>query len=99
MFDSPAASSASAALSSPAAIAPSPRLQPWSSSNGRSGVRRAKKPAGSKRNVLEESARIARGEIVDLAQVKGADYDAIVLPGGWCPFRLSSVSFFPSSKK
>lgn len=41
------------------------------------------KPTGEKRNVLTESARIARGEIDDLAKVKGTDYDAFVLPGGF----------------
>lgn len=43
----------------------------------------AKVPAGDTRNVLVESARIARGEIDDLARVKGTDFDAIVLPGGF----------------
>jgi len=38
---------------------------------------------GEKRNVLVESARIARGEIDNLKDVKGADYDAFVLPGGF----------------
>ena len=35
------------------------------------------------RNVLEEAARIARGEILDLAQLQVDDYDALVLPGGF----------------
>ncbi len=35
------------------------------------------------RNVLLESARIARGEIRDLAQVKASELDAIVIPGGF----------------
>ncbi len=35
------------------------------------------------RNVLHESARIARGRIVDLAQVKEADLDALIFPGGF----------------
>jgi enhancing lycopene biosynthesis protein 2 len=35
------------------------------------------------RNILEESARIARGEILDLAQAKVADYDALIMPGGF----------------
>lgn len=34
------------------------------------------------RNVLTESARIARGEIVPLGQIKPAEIDAVVLPGG-----------------
>lgn len=36
-----------------------------------------------KRNVLVESARIARGEIKDLKEVKGADLDGLILPGGF----------------
>lgn len=44
---------------------------------------RTQKPTGEKRNVLTESARIARGEIVDLKGVKGTDYDAFFLPGGF----------------
>lgn len=35
-----------------------------------------------KRNVLVESARIARGEIMDLQTYKADDYDALVMPGG-----------------
>lgn len=38
---------------------------------------------GASRNVLHESARIARGDIQDLAQAKADDLDAIVLPGGF----------------
>ena len=40
-------------------------------------------PTQETRNVLEESARIARGKIVDLSKVKGSDYDAFILPGGF----------------
>ncbi len=39
--------------------------------------------AGESRNVLVEAARIARGDIRDLAEVNGGDYDAIILPGGF----------------
>jgi len=35
------------------------------------------------RNVLVESARIARGEITDLADVSATDFDALVFPGGF----------------
>jgi len=35
------------------------------------------------RNVLVESARIARGEIDNLKDIKGSDYDAFILPGGF----------------
>ncbi len=41
------------------------------------------KETGERRNVLVESARIARGEIRDAATVKGADLDALILPGGF----------------
>ncbi len=35
------------------------------------------------RNVLVESARIARGDIKDLALVKGSELDALIFPGGF----------------
>lgn len=38
---------------------------------------------GDKRNVLTESARIARGKIEDLKHAKMADFDALVMPGGF----------------
>lgn len=41
------------------------------------------KPTGETRDVLAESARIARREIDNLAGVDGADYDAFILPGGF----------------
>ncbi len=44
---------------------------------------RGGKAAREKRNVLAESARIARGKVVDAAKVKAADLDALVLPGGY----------------
>lgn len=40
-------------------------------------------PTGEKRNVLLESARIARGNIKDIAHVKANDIDALILPGGY----------------
>lgn len=43
----------------------------------------AMQETGAKRNVLVESARIARGEISDLKQVSAADLDALVFPGGF----------------
>lgn len=39
--------------------------------------------AGATRNVLEESARIARGKISDIADVTVNDFDALFLPGGF----------------
>lgn len=35
------------------------------------------------RNVRVESARIARGEVKDLSTIKGADFDAVIFPGGF----------------
>uniref|UniRef100_A0ABI7YV95 ES1 protein homolog, mitochondrial n=1 Tax=Felis catus TaxID=9685 RepID=A0ABI7YV95_FELCA len=35
------------------------------------------------RNVLTESARIARGKITDLARLSAADHDAAIFPGGF----------------
>jgi enhancing lycopene biosynthesis protein 2 len=39
--------------------------------------------AGETRDMLRESARIARGRIVDLAGVTARDVDGVVLPGGY----------------
>jgi enhancing lycopene biosynthesis protein 2 len=39
--------------------------------------------AGESRNVLVESARIARGQIKALTEFKPADFDALVFPGGF----------------
>ena len=38
---------------------------------------------GEKRNVLVESARIARGNIRDIAEVKTEDIDGLIFPGGF----------------
>lgn len=38
---------------------------------------------GQARNVLEEAARIARGNIIDLAEASADDYDALIVPGGF----------------
>ena len=51
-----------------------------------------------RRNVLVESARIARGNIKPLAELNVADYDCIVFPGGlgaitnWCDFAVAGVN-------
>lgn len=37
----------------------------------------------SSRNVLVESARIARGKIASLAKLTTADHDAVIFPGGF----------------
>lgn len=40
-------------------------------------------PTEEKRNVLVESARLARGEIQDLSKLSVEDHDAIIFPGGF----------------
>lgn len=35
------------------------------------------------RNALVEAARLARGEIIDLATANAEDYDALIIPGGF----------------
>jgi enhancing lycopene biosynthesis protein 2 len=35
------------------------------------------------RNILEESARIARGDVIDIATISAEDFDAIIFPGGF----------------
>ena len=39
--------------------------------------------AGASRDMLAEAARIARGRIQDLAKLRAADLDAVILPGGF----------------
>ncbi|MDD5286633.1 MAG: isoprenoid biosynthesis glyoxalase ElbB [Desulfuromonadaceae bacterium] len=54
--------------------------------------------SGDKRNILVESARIARGNIRDIAEVKAADLDAIIFPGGFgaaknlCDFAMKGAA-------
>ncbi len=40
-------------------------------------------PTGHMRNVLQESARIARGDIHPLEELHARDFDALALPGGY----------------
>ncbi len=57
-----------------------------------------RKETGEKRNVLVESARIARGNIRDIKEVKASDLDAIIFPGGFgaaknlCDFAVKGAS-------
>lgn len=47
-----------------------------------------------KRNVLVESARIARGNIKPLSEYKASDFDALLFPGGFGAAKnLSTVAF------
>jgi enhancing lycopene biosynthesis protein 2 len=53
--------------------------------------------AAETRNVLAEAARITRGNIQDVREVKAADLDALILPGGYgaaknlCTFATEGV--------
>ena len=40
-------------------------------------------PTAEKRNVLVESARVARGQIKDIQTVDAAELDALIIPGGF----------------
>lgn len=52
------------------------------------------------RNVLVESARIARGAIRDLKDYRAADFDAIIFPGGFGVAKnLSTVAFHGADAK
>ncbi len=44
---------------------------------------RSGQETSERRNVLRESARIARGEIQDIKDVGSVDLDALILPGGY----------------
>jgi len=54
--------------------------------------------SGEKRNALVESARIARGNIRDIAEVKAGELDAIIFPGGFgaaknlCDFAMKGAA-------
>ena len=53
---------------------------------------------GEKRNILMEAARIARGNIRDIKDVKATDLDAIIFPGGFgaaknlCDFAMKGAA-------
>jgi enhancing lycopene biosynthesis protein 2 len=52
------------------------------------------KPVEEKRNVLVEAARIARGQIAPLSELKPEAFDALVLPGGYGVAKnLSDLAF------
>ena len=54
---------------------------------------------GERRNVLVESARIARGNIIPLSQLKVKEVDAVIVPGGFgaattlCSFALGGERY------
>lgn len=55
-------------------------------------------PIGQTRDVLTEAARICRGNIEDITKARAADFDAVVLPGGFgaaknlCTFAMDGPS-------
>ena len=58
------------------------------------------KEMNEKRNVLVESARIARGKIKPLNDFKANDYDAIIFPGGFGAAKnLSTIAFHGEKAK
>jgi enhancing lycopene biosynthesis protein 2 len=58
---------------------------------------------GERRNVLVESARIARGKVRDLAGASADDFDALVFPGGFgaaknlCDFAVKGADCAPNA--
>lgn len=51
-------------------------------------------PMDESRNVLTEAARLARGNIINLAAAKADDYDGVILPGGFGAAKnLSNFAF------
>ena len=53
-----------------------------------------KESPGETRNVLVESARIARGKVSDIQEASAADLDALIFPGGFGAAKnLSSFAF------
>lgn len=53
--------------------------------------------SGERRNVLKESARIARGNILDLKSVQAMDIDGLIIPGGFGA--ASNLSSFAKNGK
>lgn len=57
------------------------------------------KPTEEKRNILQESARIARGDVTDLAKLDVSAFDAVIIPGQTDPAinKCRRVTFFHST--
>ncbi len=54
----------------------------------------------SSRNVLQESARIARGDIADIESFEARDFDALIFPGGFGAAKnLSTFAFDGANAK
>lgn len=54
--------------------------------------------AGQKRNMLVESARIARGQVKPLSELKPSQYDALMIPGGFGAAKNLCTFAFKGSK-
>lgn len=54
--------------------------------------------ADEQRNILQESARIARGDISDMMQLNVDDFDALVMPGGFGVAKNLSTFAFDGSQ-
>ena len=62
---------------------------------------------GASRNIREEAARIARGEVKEISQIAAADLDALIIPGGFgaaknlCDFAVKGkdCTVIPSVKR
>ena len=50
----------------------------------------AGRPTGEQRSALQESARIARGEIEDITKAEASQLDAVILPGGFGAVKVLS---------
>lgn len=46
-------------------------------------VEDSREPGSASRSILQEAARLARGDILELSQASPDDYDAVILPGGF----------------
>ncbi len=53
---------------------------------------------GEKRNILEEAARIARGKIKPLSELRESEYDALIMPGGFGAAKNLCTFAFDGSK-
>jgi enhancing lycopene biosynthesis protein 2 len=53
---------------------------------------------GEKRNMLEEAARIARGKVKPLSQLRESEFDALIMPGGFGAAKNLCTFAFDGSK-
>lgn len=53
---------------------------------------------GATRNMLQEAARISRGKIKPLSELRGSEFDALIMPGGFGAAKNLSTFAFEGSK-